>query len=153
VIFVPGNLTINPNIYKGSNVIDGCIFVVRGEVIITPGDDQIDPAICSTDPTSEECHPSYDLIEAYVMADGKMDIQEDTVGIVNDGLYVRGGLVAATSGSDTGLPAIQLKRSLRLLDNNKYPSLIVHSDMRYYYIAKELFGVERDTYKQDTGFK
>ena len=156
-VFVPGDLYIEPNLYTGSGYKDGCVFIVQGDVIIENGDNQVDPPICATDPTTDGCYPSYDLIEAYIIANGKIDMLEDAridaSDIVNDALYVRGGLIAANSNSGGDDPAIQMRRTLRLLDNIQYPSLIIHGDVRYYYIAKEMFAHGKDTYKQDIGFK
>ncbi len=70
-IFVDGNLEINPPILNGNTVGDinnetGCIFIVSGGVVINEGSD------AASDPNF-----AYDVINAYILADGKVTISSE----------------------------------------------------------------------------
>ncbi len=62
VIFVGGDLTINPPFTNSNFGQDGCIFVVNGDVMIKEGTDAVSSGF------------AYDQIDAFILADGKITI-------------------------------------------------------------------------------
>ncbi|MGI6423510.1 MAG: hypothetical protein ACOX0X_02770 [Candidatus Dojkabacteria bacterium] len=137
VFFVGGNLTIE-NAIRNSTADhnkDACIFVVKGDVVINNG-----PKMSSS--TQIE----YDEIRAYIVADGNINIVAQT-GVANhyDGIFVEGGL-----HSFSGL---NMARSLKLVDRNIYPSLVVKNHPKYSVLSNLVFGSQIDILKTETGFK
>jgi hypothetical protein len=146
VVFVSGDLTVNGRIRDNGNV-RGCIFIVQGNVVIGT-DTHVSETAGSV--------PRYDLIEAFIISDGTIHVQEDTVETgsgLRDGLKVRGGLLAFGTPTSPLNSSITVERSMKLLNNLSYPSLVVVHDTRYYGIAEEIIGGESETYKTEIGFK
>ncbi len=143
VYFVNGDLEVNPLDYEdlGLEGINGCIFVVKGNVTIDSGDYKSE----GMDETDFYSAPGYDLVRGFFLVDGVIDIpfvdgDED----LRDGLKVVGGLFA--TGGDS---SINLGRCL-YIHNHKFPALIVFHDVRYSNLAREVFG--NISYIRDIGF-
>jgi hypothetical protein len=146
VYFVDGNLTVDPRDYENlspSGSVNGCIFVVKGNITITEGD-------YKSVVNGSDYSVGYDTLRGYFIADGEINITfVDNDKDVRDGLKVIGGLFA--SG---GNPSIRLGRSLQLRDNLLYPTLVIFHDARYFDIGRHILG---DTfgggYIRDIGLK
>ncbi|MCB9790685.1 hypothetical protein H6764_01540 [Candidatus Nomurabacteria bacterium] len=155
VFFINGSLTINPDLLRDDGeALNGCVFVVQGDVDIKPGKDQNEPGVCSSDVNDPGCYPMYDLLEAFIISEGQITIEPDervNPNLLNDGLLVHGSLVAF--GGNASNPSIVIQRSLKLVNNLKYPSAAFHYDPRYLEIAKTVFGREKEAYRKDIGFK
>ncbi len=137
---VDGNITIEPNV-TAENTTSGCMFVSSNDITIGAG--EYHSAGSST--------PKYDLIDGYLIADGNINIPEtDLSEDIRDGLIIRGGLVAF--GTEGGR-SINFGRSLKLIDNNAFPTLAIHSDNRYLNFATMVFGGHKETFKREVGFK
>lgn len=128
VFFVEEELTITPNVVNSNYQKDACIFVVKGNVNIGEGSDR----------EGNE----YDEINAFIITDGKVSIEEDT-----EGLIVRGGLVG--NSDDT----IDMRRYLDLSRKNEYPVLAVLNHPKYGIFSKEVFGNFFNIVKTEVGFK
>lgn len=140
VFLVSGNINVSPNISASSSN-SGCMFVASGDIIIGEGEYQ----------SGGSSYPKYDVIDGYFIAEGNIVIPEvDRARDVRDGLVVRGGLVALGTNEAR---SIQLGRSLKLLDNNNFPTLAIHSDNRYMNFSVQVFGGYSETIKRDVGFK
>lgn len=143
LLFVTGNLTIDGDI-SNNNSTNGCIFIVQGNVTIQ----DMDPTGSHKSPDGAN-FPRYDLIEAFIISDGQINIPQVDSGVdVRDGLKVHGGLLAFG-----GNPAVLMERSLKLKDNANYPTYILHHDTRYFEIAKKIFAGDQETFKKEIGFK
>lgn len=137
---VNGNITVNPNVIA-SNTASGCIFVSSNDITIADGQYH----------SSGSTYPKYDVVDGYFIADGNINIPEgDKDKDVRDGLIVRGGLV---SFGTEGNKSISFGRSLKLVDNNAFPTLAVHADNRYLNFAAKVFGGHHETFKREVGFK
>lgn len=142
VIFVSGNLELNPAITISGGAKNGCIFVVGGNVTFKDGTNQ----------SAGSAFPKYDLFQAFVIADGKAIFERAPQSQnISDGLKIDGGVIAL-GGSDAD-PSVQWLRSLQLADNNEYPSVAIHLDPRYIFIAPDFFDGVFDSYVKETGFK
>ncbi|MBN1916208.1 fibronectin type III domain-containing protein [Candidatus Dojkabacteria bacterium] len=116
IVFVDGNLTIDPDFIISGND-NGCIFIVKGDIIVTNGDYK------NSGNTNINALARYDRLEAFLVSDGTFITQEDTIGNYKwDGLLVRGTVI--TQGID-------LQRDLRLLNNISGPSEGIVYDPRY----------------------
>ncbi|MCA9377022.1 hypothetical protein KC685_03825 [Candidatus Dojkabacteria bacterium] len=166
IIFVPGNLTVNPDLVRRGSISNGCLFIVRSSISIESGNLRqspmlMPPEICRTDLTDTDCYPIYDLLEGFFLTDGKITIQEDNTNPtipgssnVNDALHVRGALIAkGETGVNRATSAIENYRTLRLVLNNRFPTLVIHGDPRYYEMVKDAFGMYQYSYSTDIGFK
>lgn len=73
---------------------------------------------------------------------------------MNDALHVRGALIAkGETGVNRATSAIENYRTLRLVLNNRFPTLVIHGDPRYYEMVKDAFGMYQYSYSTDIGFK
>jgi len=123
VFFVKGNLTIDGKISNGNVQKDACIFVVEGNVAIDNGEKVSGSTM------------EYDDINAYILADGKIEIlQEGGRSSIYDGIYIDGGM---HSLSEEG---VVIKRSLKLADRLRYPVLVVKQNSKYGVLSRSLFG-------------
>lgn len=140
LFLVEGDVTINPDVTANS-IVNGCMFIVKGDVNITEG----------TYKSATFSYPKFDLIDAFIISDGNMTIEEvDTGSVRKDGLKVTGSLMAF---GREGSRSFILDRGLSLLDSNSYPSLAVHFDYRYLNFATKFFGGDTDGFKKEVGFK
>lgn len=123
VFFVKGNLTIDGKITNENVQKDACIFVVEGNVAIDNGEKVSGSTM------------EYDDINAYILADGKIEIlQEGGRSSIYDGIYIDGGM---HSLSEEG---VVIKRSLKLADRLRYPVLVVKHNSKYGVLSRSLFG-------------
>ncbi len=135
VFFVEGNLTISRNIVNANPSYDACIFVVGGEVLIEDGQAHSNALLIG-----------YDQINAYIMADGAVNIQAELGAAAKyDGVFVGGGLHSLTG--------INMDRSLKLADRNIYPALLVKYHPKYSVLSNLVFGSQIDILKTELGFK
>jgi hypothetical protein len=144
-IFVNGNLTINTDI-TSTGVTNGCIFIVSGNVVIEG----------STYKSAGSTYPKYDLIDAFIIADGDIHVREadlDPNLQFRDGLKVRGGLLSFGPGNGPDGQSLIFERSLKLNDNSLYPAEVIHHDPKYFKIAEDIFGGNGSTFKKEIGFK
>lgn len=140
VFLVDGNINVSPNI-TASNSSSGCMFVSSQNITIGAGAYQ----------SAGSSYPKYDVIDGYFIAEGNIVIPEvDRDEDIRDGLVVRGGLVALGTNEAR---SVQLGRSLKLVDNNNFPTLAIHSDNRYLNFSVQVFGGYSETIKRDVGFK
>lgn len=144
LVMVDGNLTINPNLTREGQVLNGCIFIVSGNIIISEGD--------YASETSTDA-PRYDLLEGFFFAENMIDILEGDIGPTfpaRDGLKIHGSILGMSSDGSEG---IRIGRSLKLVDNLLYPAQVVHYDPRYLELVKYFFGGVNYTYIRETGWK
>jgi len=129
VIFVAGDLTIDTPI---KNMVDntlsnknGCIFIVKGNVIIKKGANMSSTKL------------GYDVVHGYILADGRITIEDERPksGII-DGVYINGGL----SSSYREDVSIIVNRYLRVEERLSYPVLVIDYHPKYGVIAEKLFG-------------
>ena len=141
LFLINGNLTINPDTFNGNNILDGCIFVVNGNIVITEGQHKT---------LSSDSYISYDIINGFFISLGTIQINEETTDpITSDGLRVIGSLIALKGDSKS----IILNRSLGFTGNGKFPALSISYDPRYIEIAK-YFITDKSVVKiTDIGFK
>lgn len=118
IVFVAGNLTINPDITNATNQ-SACLFVVRGNIGILQG---------QTKTTNIDINSSnlaqYDRVEAFLLANGNITVPEDT-GAANrkwDGLVINGSLVANN---------ITVRRDINNIGNRLQPALVINYDARF----------------------
>lgn len=131
IFFVSGDLTLTPNITNSNYNSDACIFMVKGNVTVNAGSDK---------PGNE-----YDEINAFIVADGRIIISEDS-----EGLLVKGGLVGL--GGDSKLPMI-MQRYLDLSDRGTLPVLAVLNHPKYGIFSKEVLSNFFTIVKTEVGFK
>ncbi|MCA9376395.1 hypothetical protein H6763_02335 [Candidatus Nomurabacteria bacterium] len=143
LIVYGGSLTINGDILlPAGDQTNGCIILVTGDVIVSAGQYL----------SSTGSPPRYDTLNAFIISDGAIKIPEvDITAEIRDGLRVSGSMLGF--GVSTEGRSIVLDRSLRLLDNYLYPTQVIKYDKRYLFLAREIFGGEKDTYKSEVGFK
>ncbi len=146
VFFVSGNLNIDGRIKNGNDTFnkDACIFVVGGDVKISQGIKASNPLISNP---SEGIVMEYDEVNAYILADGGINIEKESVSPVFDGLYVNGGLHTLKS------EGLEVNRNLKLEDRLKYPVLIVDHHSKYGVLARTLFGGSLLIQKTEVGVK
>ncbi len=123
VFFVAGDLTIDGKISNENLGKDACIFVVNGSVTIGNGDI-----------VSSHGSMNYDEINAYILADGKIEISKQDSGSIYDGLYIDGGIHSLDE------EGIVVKRSLKLWDRLRFPVLVVNLNSKYGVLSRSLFG-------------
>lgn len=128
IFFVSGDLTITPDIVNSNYQKDACIFVVKGNVDILPGNNK---------PGTE-----YDVLNAYIISDGSINIRPDS-----EGLIVKGGLVGM--GNDT----IHMNRYWDLSKKNSFPALVVLNHPKYGIFSKESIGNVVKLVKTEVGYK
>lgn len=118
LIFVNGNLNLRPDFVNSSSA-TGCIFVVSGDVNIIQGDQKTNL------PLDSDTLASYDVIEAFIIADGSITIQTDIPAAdrKGDGILIMGGMYSRL--------APQLGRDINLVGNFKQPAHIFKYDPRY----------------------
>jgi hypothetical protein len=131
LVMVDGDLNIDPDIVN-SNDSNACIFLVGGNVNIQKGEDK-DNSVVGI---------NYDLLEAFVMSSGDINIEEDNK---PNGLAVQGGLVT--------LGTINNSRSIGLDHRNTHPVIAVRGNAKYGLLSKTLFGTQTDIFRVDIGFK
>lgn len=138
IVFVTGNLNINPDITLGSvaptspitnQLYNGCIFIVKGNVNIAAGTSKT-----NLDKTASTL-ANYDIVNSLIITDGVLNIPNDPKGTgkKNDGIYINGGVIAkktVVNGATT------LKRDINQEGNNLQPATLVNLDPRY----KLMFG-------------
>lgn len=124
VFFVKGNLTIDGKISNQNLEKDACIFVVNGNVTINNGD------------KVSKSTMDYDEINAYILADGKIEIQQEEGESIYDGIYIDGGIHSLNGDG------VVIKRSLKLADRLRYPVLVVKQNSKYGVLSRSLFGSE-----------
>lgn len=135
VFFVDGDLTIHKEIRTANSNKDACIFVVSGNVNIKEGEKASTPG-----------QLQYDQVRAYILADGHITIDPELgLSPKYDGLFVEGGLHS--------LGGLQMNRSLKLVDRNIYPALVVKYHSKYSVLSNLVFGSQVDILKTELGFK
>lgn len=127
IIFVGGNLTINPNLNTGNANKDACMFVVNGSTTINSGAATAD---------------MYHVVDAHIISNGDITVQ----GSGNKGLIVKGGLI-----SDDG--TVSISRHMDVGDRSTFPSLALIAHPKYGYLAKDALGTPISLVKYDVGFK
>ncbi len=153
LVIVDGNIHIEPDLTNGGeNNIKGCIFVASGNITIGAGQWK---SLYKTGPEQIQ----YDYIDAFMVAENIIDIQlvdvRDPGGdlaYMRDGLEIHGGLVALGKDTSAGESAVQVNRSLALL-NNLLPTVVTSWDPRYAKLSEIFFGTNSVMYKQEVGFK
>lgn len=135
VFFVNGNLNISNDITNENRYMNACIFVVSGNVNIYTGINH-----------SNASQMGYDEINAYIMADGEINVSAETGTTTKyDGLYIAGGLHS--------LRGINMNRSLKLADRNIFPAMFVRYQPKYSVLSNLVFGSQVDILKTEVGFK
>ena len=135
VFFVSGDLIIKNEIKNINPKKDACIFVVDGSVLIEDG------VIASSAGQIQ-----YDEINAYIVSDGAITVEAQTdLSSKYDGVFVEGGLQT--------LGGLNMNRSLKLVDRNVYPALVVINHPKYSVLSNIVFGSQVDILKTELGFK
>ncbi|MCA9380684.1 hypothetical protein KC678_00270 [Candidatus Dojkabacteria bacterium] len=129
IVFVENDLIIEPDLLTGHNQ-NGCIFIVKGNVIVKPGDQKTVGVGIFTNTPAE-----YDIIEGFFIVGGDFiteldNIQGDT--FKWDGLIVKGGVYAQN---------LDLRRDLNGngSGNIERPSHLFIYDPRYKKIYEKTF--------------
>jgi hypothetical protein len=153
VFMVSGDIILEPNILKGTGPNDGCMFVSGGDITVATGMDQAIDSGCNsgTLEDAEVCYPPYDLLEGFLLADGHITLEEDAPSLLYEGLLVHGSIVAL--GGNASDPSIHWSRSLKLLNNPRFPSVVVHYDPVYLGLSKSVFTFDYPAYVVDVGYK
>lgn len=136
LMFIGGSLEINPPLKNSVNTdilsgMNGCIFVVSGNVNITEGDNASSSGF------------GYDKINGYILADGQIIIGDESykrdhnTNPVIDGVYINGGLQSSKSNYDK---SILFNRYLRLEDRLKFPLLAIDLHPKYGILGEKFFG-------------
>ena len=125
VIFVSGDLTIDPDFVASSND-NGCIFVVKGKIRITNGDYK------NLNNVSATALTRYDRVDALFISDGQFITYTDLVGAAPsslrwDGLVIRGSVISSTP---------TFLRDLKTTFNLSQPAEAVVYDPRYVSISE-----------------
>jgi hypothetical protein len=144
LIAIDGNVTIQPNLTNDTDQ-DACIILASGDIEIGYGD-----RVTVGDT------PGYDIVEAFLIAGGKIDIPSQTSYDPrnDDGLYVEGGLVSFTppSGSENR-SSVYNQREILFSNMGIYPVLVVDNNAKYGMLSKTIFGSQIDVFKTEVGFK
>ncbi len=142
LIFVEGNLTINPQLYSSSpdeiDPLTGCIFVVSGTVTITAG----------SDPNSLSF--GYDKVHGYILSDGVITILDERPKSVVDGVYINGGI---SSSNELSGVSIVVDRYLRLVERLSYPVLTIDYHPKYGVMGGLFFGNDYVMQPVEVGIK
>jgi hypothetical protein len=144
LIAVNGNVTIQPHLTNDTNQ-DACIILASGDISIGDGDRVTTGNV-----------PGYDIVEAFLIAGGKIDIpKEDDFDPPNDdGLYVEGGLVSFTPPSGLeNRSSVYNQREIHFSNMGVYPVLVVDNNAKYGLLSKTVFGSQIDIFKIEIGFK
>ena len=101
IILVSGNVTINPDIRKDLDNSAGSLIIISGGNIEILGG-----TYKSYKQTNKTDYPFYDQIDAFLVADGQIRVDEDTPSgaVVLDGLRIYGGLVQLGINNSTFVP-------------------------------------------------
>lgn len=134
VFFIDGDLTINNEILNANSGQDACIFVVNGNVDINEGVQR-----------SSSSQIQYDRINAYIIADGVATIDAELGDRKYDGVYIGGGLYSRGG--------LNMNRSLKLIDRNIYPALLLNYHSKYAVLSNLVFGSQIDMVKTEIGYK
>jgi hypothetical protein len=147
------NILLEPNIIKGVGSKDGCIFVAGEDITVATGMEQsINPSCNSGNLNDAEiCYPPYDLLEGFLLADGHVIIEEDETSLLYEGLLIHGSVLAL--GGDSVDPSIHWSRSLKLFNNPRFPSVVVHYDPVYLELGRSVFTFDYPAYVVDIGYK
>ncbi len=128
LIFVEGNLTINPpfvitNSPTGEQM--GCMFIVKGNIGIESGTPSTYPASIAT--------TKFDRVEAFFITEQdfytKIDNRGSGASTLYDGLYLKGSVIAKGE--------TYFNRDLRLFINAEYPAELIEYDPRYTQIFQD----------------
>jgi len=126
VIFVDGDLNINPNIDNSGEINqNACIFVVSGNVNIKEGRN-----------SSAFGSFRYDSVNAYILADGEVTIEHESskdVDEIFDGVYINGGIHSLAGFN-------QVERYLQFIDRLQYPAVAIDYHPKYGVTAETFFG-------------
>jgi len=136
LMFIDGSLEINPPLKNSVNTdilsgMNGCIFVVSGNVYIKEGSNASNSGF------------GYDKVNGYILADGQIIIDDESykrghnTNPVIDGVYINGGLQSSKSNYDK---SILFNRYLRLEDRLKFPLLAIDLHPKYGVLGEEFFG-------------
>jgi hypothetical protein len=134
LMFINGNLTINPPLRSSTGTdtlsgINGCIIVVKNNVIITAGGNASGDGF------------GYDKVNGYILADGQIIIEDEeskrapNTDPIIDGVYINGGLQSLGSNK-----SIVFNRYLRLQDRVKFPLLAIDLHPKYGILGEKFFG-------------
>jgi hypothetical protein len=132
IIFVSGNLTLNPDLpvqaapvaaLPAQQTYNGCMYIVKGNVTIGTGTAKTIVA------NNNATQASYDIVNAFIITDGIFNAPEDNLGVGRkwDALYINGGVINKVP---TG-QKINLQRDLNLIANTIQPAMVVNYDPRY----------------------
>jgi hypothetical protein len=132
-----GNITIDPD-FTNANDSSACIIVAGNNITIGSGEDKSNAGV----------GVNYDIIEAFLVADGEIIIPSDDV---HNGLLIEGGLAAFTTVSSES--SVYNLRSLGLDYRNTLPVIAVVGNPKYGLLSKKLFGSQVDILRLDVGFK
>ncbi len=129
IIFVEGNLIIEPDLTTRHNQ-NGCIFVVKGDVIIKTGESKTNTNIFTNNPAD------YDIIEGFFIVDGTFRAELDNESgdtFKWDGLMIKGGVYARE---------LDLQRNMNGNGNGNLerPAHLFVHDGRYKKIYENSFG-------------
>jgi hypothetical protein len=116
IIFVQGNLTLEPNVQITNPHISqeqACLFIVEGDVYIEPPSSGVPPINLDGN--------LYDLLELGIISSGKVEIKQN----VTTGLKIEGMITARSINTQ------------RDIDDENYPSFIVEYDPRYMEVFKD----------------
>lgn len=135
MILVEGDVNINPDFTNlGNN--DACIILSKGDINIEKGEK-----------ITESSGPGYNIIEAFLISEGTINILED-----GNGLFVEGGLIAFNH--ETGnWGSVNNKRKVDMSIRNLFPVLAVDNNSKYGLLGRELFGSQVQVFKLELGFK
>jgi len=141
-LIISNNIIIDDTV---TNITDdastGCILMAANNITIQDGEYI----------SSGSSFPKYDIINAYLIAGNRIQINELTESPVIDGLKINGGMIAF--GGYSTNPSIYWQRNLQLIDNELYPSLVVSSDYRYMFIATHFFQDNASSFVHESGYK
>ncbi len=140
LISVQGDIEITPDIVNASNR-DACIILASGNIEIGNGSRK----------TSGDT-PEYDIIEAFLIAGGQINIPTEGLNPPNDdGLYIEGGLISFTDAvSGT---SINNEREILFSNIGVYPVLVVDNNSKYGLFGRDIFGTQISILKNEIGFK
>jgi hypothetical protein len=153
LIMASGDIYLEPDIFNGGeDNLNGCIFLAGGSIYVGAGE-------WKTDTVTFIEQTEYDYLEAYLLAEDKINIelvdvvdQNNDPIFTRDGLEIYGGLVAFGKNVSGGESAVQVNRSFGLW-NAYIPVVATTWDPRYAKIAEGFFGPVSATYKREVGFK
>jgi len=135
LMFIDGSLEIKPPLKNsiGTDILsgmNGCIFVVQGNVNIKEGSNASNSGF------------GYDKVNGYILADGQIIIEDESdkrapnTDPIIDGVYVNGGLQSSKNDDKS----ILFNRYLRLEDRLKFPLLAIDLHPKYGILGEEFFG-------------